>query len=306
MHRIALGLYAIVVVTGCASGVSDQGNPPPWSADAASGPLGAEAGGGPQSGGGRDTGVTISNGNSGTGYDSSAGDDAAGPGSAPTTDAAGGESGSVTGGGQPGGDSGAPPGTVGPVIPADCPGDPTQGFTEYMDTFVVQHPYDLMVSDRFQFVNGIYTTWVLPTDKPHVVGNTTAPRTEMRWSNFTTGEHLMNEDVMYESPLDHTCITQIHNVVGAIAVYLRVDAGNLHELNNAQPFLNGYFNKWFNLKVAFDPQALQVRVWVNNCLKISPKSPAGPTPDWYFKNGTYTCTSSICRANFKNIRFYRK
>jgi hypothetical protein len=65
-------------------------------------------------------------------------------------------------------------------------------------------------------------------------------------------------------------------------------------------------NKWFNLKVAFNTRTLQVRIYVNNCLKETSRAPSSGTPDWYFKHGVYTCDSGTCRANFKNIHFYRK
>jgi hypothetical protein len=186
-----------------------------------------------------------------------------------------------------------------------CAGNPAEGWVEFTDDYKIQKPYDLMESDRFKFENGIYTAWIFPTDKPHQPGNTTAPRTEMRWSNWTTGERMWEADVMYESPLTHTCIMQIHNVGAAIAVYLQVNNGNLRN-SVGQNFLNDYYNKWFNLKVAFNPQTLQARIWVNNCLMLSPKSPAGPDPNWYFKNGVYTCDASICRSNFKNLKFWKR
>jgi hypothetical protein len=194
---------------------------------------------------------------------------------------------------------------VGPIIPPDCPGDPTQGWTEFTDTFVVQHPYNLPVSDRFTFQNGIYTLWIFPTDLPHAPGNTTAPRTEMRWSNWTTGEHMWDADMMFESPLTHTCVMQIHNVQASIAAYMQVNQGDMRNAAGGGTILTGYYNKWFNMKVAFNPQTHQVRTWINNCLKETTTAPTGPTPDWYFKNGVYTCDASICRDHFKNIRFWQ-
>jgi hypothetical protein len=188
---------------------------------------------------------------------------------------------------------------------AGCAGDPRAGWTEFMDTFNVQHPYDLMVSDRFTFEGGIYTLWVFPTDKPHAVGNTTAPRTEMRWSNWTTGERMWEADMMFESPLTHTCVMQIHNVGAAIAAYMQVNNGDLRNAAGGGIFLTGYYNKWFNMKVAFNPDTLQVRTWVNNCLIATTKAPKGPDPNWYFKNGVYTCNATICRDHFKNIRFWK-
>jgi hypothetical protein len=207
------------------------------------------------------------------------------------------------GAGDPGPDA-LPTDIVGPIIAPDCPEDPTQGFTEYTDTFKVQHPYDLQPTDRYTLENGIYTIWVLPHDKPHEPGNTTAPRTEFRWSNFGTGEHLFSADVLYESPMTHTCIFQVKNAGPPTGVYLRVDQGDLHQLGDS-PFLTGMYDKWFNLKVAFDTTTATGRVWINNCLKATVHVPRGDGA-WYFKNGTYTCDAPICRDRFKNIRLYQR
>ena len=62
---------------------------------------------------------------------------------------------------------------VPPVIADECPGDLAAGFTEYQDTFKVQHPYDLDENERYKLENGIYTIFVKMSDKSHAIGNTT-------------------------------------------------------------------------------------------------------------------------------------
>jgi hypothetical protein len=192
-----------------------------------------------------------------------------------------------------------------PIVPPDCPDDPTAGFTEYRDSFVVQRPYDLAAADRFKYEDGIYTFWIFPNDKPHAMNNTTAPRTEARYSDMSTGEHIWSADVLFESPLNHTCIEQIHNVVGAIATYWRVEGGRMFNLVTGKTILTDYYDKWFNMKVAFDTQTREVKVYVNNCLEETSTAPKG-TPYWYFKNGVYTCNATICRDHYKNIHLYEK
>jgi hypothetical protein len=209
------------------------------------------------------------------------------------------------GGGDPAHRSGGP--LVGPPIAADCPDDPIAGWTEYSDTFHVEHPYDLPETERFTFQDGIFTFWVFPTDKAHQPGNTTAPRTEARWSNFANNRpHLFSADMMFESPSNHTTIFQVHTTAsGAGPVYLRVDDGDIHPLNGGV-FVSGLYDKWFNLKVAIDPATLQATIWINNCQKL--KGVIGPRGDGvnYFKNGVYTCTSASCRDHYKNIHLYQK
>jgi hypothetical protein len=193
---------------------------------------------------------------------------------------------------------------VPPIIAPECPDDPTQGFTEYRDSFVVQRPFDLAAAARFKYDSGIYTFWVQSNDKAHAPNNGTAPRTEARYSDISTGEHIWSADVMFESP-SKTCVEQIHNVVGAIAVYLRVQGNRMFNLATGKTILMDYEKKWFNLKVAFDTQTRQVRTYVNNCLKETSTAPKG-MPFWYFKHGVYTCDSGTCRSSYKNIHLYQK
>jgi hypothetical protein len=195
---------------------------------------------------------------------------------------------------------------IAPLVTPDCPEDPVQGFTEYKDTFVIQRPYDLAAADRFSYENGVYTFFVKSGDHAHQPGNGTAPRTEARYPNFSSGEHLWTGDVLLDSPLSKTCVFQIHNVEASIAVYLRVIDGRLFNLSTGKTILNDAYGKWFNLKVAFDTKTHQVRTYINNCLKETSQSPSGPTPDWYFKHGTYTCDSGTCRDHYKNIHLYQK
>jgi hypothetical protein len=89
---------------------------------------------------------------------------------------------------------------------------------------------------------------------------------------------------------------------GAGPVYLRVDKNTLLPLNGAA-FYAGFYDKWFNLKVAFDPSTLKSVVYVNNCAKKAFAGPAGDAHD-YFKNGVYTCASRICKDHYKNFHFY--
>ena len=61
--------------------------------------------------------------------------------------------------------------------------DPTHGFLNVSldsSNFLIQSPYDLSVSDRYSFVDGIHKMWVLSSDKPHSPLSLTSPRTEIR------------------------------------------------------------------------------------------------------------------------------
>jgi hypothetical protein len=192
---------------------------------------------------------------------------------------------------------------VPPMVAMDCPDDPTQGFTEYQDSFVIQRPYDLPASDRFKYENGIYTLWVLPNDKSHATWSSTKSRTETRFSDVKTGEHLFSADVMVEAGSENVCIQQMKGALGPLGTYLRVNGGTLHQLGG-DTVATGIYGKWINVKVAWDIPTGTGRVWINNCLKTTVHGTKGST--WYFKFGTYTCASAKCTAHFKNIHLYQK
>jgi hypothetical protein len=195
---------------------------------------------------------------------------------------------------------------VPPIIAPECPDDPTAGYSEYQDSFVIQRPRNLAAADRFKYENGVYTFWVRSDDQSHKPNNTTAPRTEARYSDNGSGEHIWSADVMFESP-SRTCIFQIHNVNSPIAIYLRVQGDRMFNLSTGKTILTGYTGKWFNLKVAFNIQTRQVRTYVNNCLKETSSAPNTASVNlWYFKHGTYTCDSGTCRSSYKNVHLYQK
>lgn len=61
--------------------------------------------------------------------------------------------------------------------------DPTYGFTRLPlsnSNFQVQRPYDVPVSQRYSFSNGVHRFLVYSSDKPHMQGSATEPRTEIR------------------------------------------------------------------------------------------------------------------------------
>jgi hypothetical protein len=193
-----------------------------------------------------------------------------------------------------------------PLITPECPDDPTQGFTEYQDSFVIQRPRNLAASERFKYENGIYSFEIRSGDQAHKPNNTTAPRTEARYSDIGTGEHIFSADMMFESP-SRTCVFQIHNVNSPIAIYLRVVGDRMFNLSSGQTILTGQTGKWFNLKVAFNIQTRQVRTYINNCLKATSSAPNTASVNlWYFKHGVYTCDSGTCRSHYKNVRLYQK
>jgi hypothetical protein len=192
---------------------------------------------------------------------------------------------------------------VPPPVAMECPDDPTQGFTEYQDSFVVQRPYDLPAKDRFSYERGIYTAWVLPNDKSHATWSGTHSRTETRFSDMKSGEHLYSADFMVEAGSENVCIQQVKGALGPLGTYLRVNGGTLHQLGG-DTVASGIYGKWLNMKVAWDVATGTGRIWINNCLKTTVHGTKGSI--WYFKFGTYTCDSAKCTAHFKNVHLFQK
>jgi hypothetical protein len=326
-----LGLSAFSVLFGCASGETPEPKPP--------------AGMGGRSGAGGST-PTVTGGNSGSGGSTASGGSggsvtstggSSGGGGSPASGGSGGSSPGAGGGGGPTPDGGSPTepevpppsgpvdyGGVGqqplipltytaepvpPIVAMDCTGpddDPTVGFTEYKDSFVVQRPRNLAAKDRFKYENGIYTTWIQANDQPHKPNNTTNPRTETRFSDIGTGEHLMSLDVMVEPGSNGTVIHQFKSAGtqgGNIGTYLNVEGGSIRE--SGTTVASGVLGKWINLKIAFNIATGVGRIWVNNCLKATRQKERNAL--WYFKFGNYHCDNApVCRANFKNIHLYHK
>ncbi len=120
-----------------------------------------------------------------------------------------------------------------------------------------------------------------------------------------TGEHMSSADVMFESPMTNTCITQIKSTGPGEAVFMQVNGGDLRNGGGGPTVATGLYNQWLNLKVAIDPATRVTRVWINNCLKDTGTT-SPDTGTWYFKNGVYGCNAAICRDHFTNIHHYSK
>jgi hypothetical protein len=307
-HRSSRSFLAPLLVAAAACGEAAATAP---FTQSGSGSGGSASGSGGSSSG---AGGTSSGGSGGGGNGSTSSGGSASSGSGSGSGSSGGSGGGSTtssgsGGGNPGDDGGLSDATLPPwdgsFGDSGCADDPTAGFTEYMDTFKVQYPYNLMQSDRFSFVNGVYTAWVYPTDMPFKMGSPTGPRTEMRWSqNWSTGEREWEADVLVDSPTTHSCIMQVKSdSPSAEALYLQVDNGHLQ--NSVGPVIaQNVMDHWFHLNVAYDTATGTGRVWMNNCLIFTTTYKA--TQTWYFKNGVYGCDPMICRSHFQNIRFWQR
>ena len=222
---------------------------------------------------------------------------------------------------------------VGPIVQMNCPEDPTVGWTEYQDSFHIERPHNVPVNTRFSITGGIYNFWVFPNDRPHSpIAMGRNPRTEATYGGthdkanvaggsgisakigyFKTGMRMYSADMLIEGNAVGSAIMQIHTTAsGGGPIGLRINGGNM--VNNGSLTVvrgdtvpGGLVNKWFNYKASLDTATLEVKIYINNCLKSTYRGPRGDG-NFYFKNGVYFCKTSQngCFTHYKNIHLYKK
>lgn len=171
----------------------------------------------------------------------------------------------------------------------------TNGFQPIPDSYTVQYPANVTLSQRFMASNGVYTCWCYGTDAPAAQASGTLTRTEMRWQTWTN-QTVANQfafDEMFSAGTQETCIHQIKSDnkgdgSGGEAVYLQVNQpGTLRDSVNAN-FASGIANTWFHINSLYDPVTGHAQLYYNGSLVYSTTN-YGPYPDgnWYFKTGVY-------------------
>jgi hypothetical protein len=207
----------------------------------------------------------------------------------------------------------APSATATPVptatpttAPTATPGGPTAGWTQRSFTYKVQKPYDLAVSDRFRYADGVWYTWVYRTDKPHTTTSNTAPRTEMRWLNdYTSGQHMWDADLYPVSGIDDAHIQQVFGgVIHATASMIMAFADGTIRRYDTATIATGALDKWTNIKVAHDANGNQVRIYVGNVLKRTDPDRGNTTH--YLKNGVYGTSSARSECRFRNMKYWTR
>ncbi len=190
------------------------------------------------------------------------------------------------------------------------PAAPTDGFVEYFDTFYVQKPYDLNISDRFTASNvgGVlqYNCTIRAGDKAHYITSGTQPRTEMRWeTNWTVTERMWEADVLVDSGTDNqTCIFQVKsNNGGGEPIYITVNNGNLYNVYGSTPIESNIIGRWFHMICAYNPTTGLTRVWINGRQVVNRTETHPLSTVYYFKNGAYH-VDSVSRTHFRNVRFW--
>jgi len=179
----------------------------------------------------------------------------------------------------------------------------------------VQKPWDLPVSDRFSFANGIYTFWVYGTDQPLSQGSGTGPRTEARvatWSDQTR-DNMFEGDALLITQQKY-CLHQIKSNTGGEPVYIQVASpgyadGTIRQGGGTQVLGTPGLNKWFHLNTFFNPVTGARGVWYNGVRVLGDGSP-NASRDFYFKFGVYDNTGvkdgHQDKDQYKNIKYWTR
>ena len=148
---------------------------------------------------------------------------------------------------------------------------------------------------------GEYNLWILKGDKGFTSNTPPGARTEMRWvTNWSSGEHLWEADVLIDPGTTGTCIMQVHVDGQGEAIYVQTKNGNLYNSVNTLLAKN-MAGKWFHLAAAYNPSNHLAQIWVDGALALSTHYTKPSGTEFYFKNGVYNLNGGKSETHFKNI-----
>jgi hypothetical protein len=184
----------------------------------------------------------------------------------------------------------------------------TEGWKLVPFKYDIQHPYDLKVSDRYDFdaLNNQHHFWVYFTDKPHAPPpNTTTARTEMRLETFSQGEHMFDAD-MNVSPGTFACIAQVFDAKHGPVTMLIAHPDGTVAVGNHDLIKTNAIGRWWNLKLTNDPkEGGKIKIYTDNVL-VGTYTNRGPR-EYYFKCGVYSRKDSDrSEIRIRNIKMWVK
>ncbi|WCJ31689.1 Citrate-binding protein [Euphorbia peplus] len=192
--------------------------------------------------------------------------------------------------------------------------DPTQGFVELpfnKSYYYIQKPYNLNVSDRYSFVDGIHKLWVYFTDKPLARSSPTRARSEVIIDgyNYTSGVWQFEGSAYVASGTSGACIMQVFgaeaNARITTAFMLRMYNGTLKYYTDPE-ILPDMYDKWFRLNVIHDMDAAKVMAYIDGQLLFEGPDRGGQFH--FFKFGVYAQYngSDYMESRWKDIRIFNK
>ncbi|KAK6259026.1 hypothetical protein SCA6_013500 [Theobroma cacao] len=198
-------------------------------------------------------------------------------------------------------------------LASSWPVDPTKGFVELplnKSNFHNDKPYDLPVSDRYSFVDGVHKLWVYSTDKPLFKNSPTKPRSEIRIRGYDYSSGVWQFEGYGYVPCGTTgvCIMQVFGSTPpqATTLMLRVYNGSLYYYKADPVVLENIYDRWFRVNVIHDVNASKLQVYIDGVLKLEPPGHGGT--NHYFKFGVYEQNDSsyYIESRWKGIKVLKK
>ncbi|XP_058081984.1 citrate-binding protein-like isoform X1 [Magnolia sinica] len=190
------------------------------------------------------------------------------------------------------------------------PTDPTDGFVSLplnSSSFLILKPYDLLVSDRYSFIDGVHRLWVFATDKPHALTSITAPRTEIRVpGNYSSGVWQFEGYGFVPNGTSGVCIMQIHGAsTHATTAMVRVYNGSLTYYQS--PVLVPYiYDRWFRLNVIHDVGRKKVSIFIDGVLKLTVDDHGAASHNFHCGVYAQNDRSYYMESRWKDIRVLKK
>eukprot|EP01018_Ginkgo_biloba_P036237 Gb_26356 [translate_table: standard] len=172
----------------------------------------------------------------------------------------------------------------------------------------VLKPYDIELSQRYKFSDGVHYLWVYNHDTPHDPKSNTKPRTEIRIKgyDYTSGVWKFEGDVYIPSGTSGTCVMQVFGgSEHATSLQLRVYDGELKRYNK-ETMLSDVYDKWIHLSVIHDADVGKIHVSIDGEEKLVADD--NGKADHYFKCGVYAQDNASDRmeSRWKNIKVRKK
>ncbi|KAJ0973303.1 hypothetical protein J5N97_021262 [Dioscorea zingiberensis] len=190
--------------------------------------------------------------------------------------------------------------------------DPTLGFTLLPlnnSNFHVLSPYNLNTSSRYSFIHGIHKLWVLASDMPHAPQSLTLPRTELDVEvyHYASGVWQFEGQAYIPSGTTGVCIMQIfgmNGTNGGSTMMLRVYNGALMYYRR-KLVMDGIYGRWFQLNVIHDVGSRNIKVFIDNELKLDVNQLGGDR--FSFKFGVYMqkFSSYFMESMWKGIKIMK-
>ncbi|KAK9950001.1 hypothetical protein M0R45_005508 [Rubus argutus] len=190
--------------------------------------------------------------------------------------------------------------------------DPTLGFLELplnTSNLDIQRPYDLALSERYSFIEGVHKLWVYFTDKPHSPDSRTHARTEIRIRGYDYSSGVWQFEGYGYVPSGTANVT-IMQVFGASphATTLMLIVGSNGTLTYYRTaVLDPYiYDRWFRVNVIHDVYASHLKVYIDGVLKF--EAPGRGGTFHYFKCGVYSQPdgSYYMESRWKGIKVLKK